>query len=282
MTDVAAAPTVAPRRSPTTALRRYAEAILDALVHHRLLTVAQVHELVMPERKVRWVQTELVELERRGLAARVMHGPRHERRWFATPDGVVAVHGTAAGHYTMDHRKAVGPAAAHTLAVNDTGLALLRWARRREHEPVLSWQHEVAIDTGMKGRKARLVADAAVTWLADTDDGLVHVHRLVEVERCNQATDRVAEKVWAYLAAMEHGAWQGRWPVFPTVAIVFCDGGQARPVTRMSAVFDLLDGVDLGGLRVQLTTFDQLERRGPFEPVALQPGVDHLVPLIAL
>src|SRR5512132_2993608 len=110
-----------------------------ACVHqHRLLSTAQLHELVAPGIARRKVQALLAQLAERGLLARVREraGARGAMSlWHLTATGadVVQAAPTPAEprRRVLTPEQAAGQLQRHTLAVNDVGLAFVRAARAR-------------------------------------------------------------------------------------------------------------------------------------------------------
>ncbi len=278
--------------------------VLSCLVQHRLLTTTQVHEAVAYDvidgeyraRSVRrHIQRELQELHRRGMASYVTARSRaRERRWWATDVGMNATDGAelTARAYRMDERKAAGAGQAHTLAVNDVGLAFLRAARTYGHDfGPLDWEHEIRhriADKPLDGPTGNmLIADALLSYGYRTKSGDYRALRLLmELDRGTMTPDRVAKKLRAYAlyagyvpnadrpgaSAAAALAWQTVYPRFPTVLIVLTGLSDTRLASRAQALRELAGEDHLvrrseGRLQMLVTTLAELQTRGPWAPI---------------
>ncbi|MDQ3574581.1 MAG: replication-relaxation family protein [Actinomycetota bacterium] len=283
------------------ALSPRASEILTSLYRHRLLSTRQIHVLHAPActgRGVRWV---LARLEEAGYVERVrVSGTRQTAAWFASRLGAEAVEGAgvAPRPYRVTPERARGPLQAHTLAVNDVGIAFVDAARRRgEDFDASGWRHE-ATHPISQGRKTELViADAVLDYTVHEDDGEVFVCRFVELDRGTMSVRELEAKLVRY-ARLYHfnpnpgpgqaqpGGWRQSYPRFPKVMVVMC--GLPAPALRRR-VHSLLElarrdpellsaPAELG---ISFTTLEELGRRGPFAPIFWRPaGLDVAVDVL--
>jgi hypothetical protein len=228
-------PTVAVGRTP------WVE-VLASLAAHRVLTSAQVHAIHLPEASLRRAQVLLADLRREGLAA-AAPGLRAQRVWFVTEGGLDAVRSAGALEREpplLDERSAAGRLMAHTLAVNDVGIAFMRAARMRGEEfGSLSWRHEVAHPLQASRRRGRpvLVTDAILTYLREEEAGTVLEQRFCEVDRATRSIEGLARWIAGYVRL--RGAtggdgeplWRQAYPAFPSVVCVLA-GAEARLLHR--------------------------------------------------
>lgn len=232
--------------------------LLQSLGQHRVLTTPQIRPLHMPDAKPRWAQDVTHELAAAGLAASVP--ARHTR---------VGVHFlTEAGHEAIaqapapDPRKAkvVTPAGAagvlqaHTLAVNDVGLAFVMAARERGDEcGPFAWRHEVAHSYGTgAGRGAKggdtVVCDALLRYTLERPQGSRMLTRFIELDRANYPTEDLIAKLRKYAqlyayAPSDDGeddpvpGWRALYPAaFPHILVVFAGKPRAELERRMHRV----------------------------------------------
>ncbi len=237
-------------------LETAAAEVIDVLHQHRLLTTSQLRELVLPERSLRPIQQVLAELARRRLLDSVASRPGWpgpgERVWFLNRRGVAVAEElpdrAEPRSRPMTTDKASSLLQAHTLAVNAVGVAFTRAARERGDEfDSRSWRHEIAHDIVAGRRRRLLIADALLRYW--TGDGSSLHYRFLEVDRGNALIDDLLAKLKRYVAL--HDAWRnsrnvGEWererlPVwpyrylaFPSVLVIFADGGRADPVRRLT------------------------------------------------
>jgi hypothetical protein len=281
------------------ALPGVAVAMLASLYQHRLLSTIQLQALHTPAASVGWTRQVLRRLSRRELIDRV-YGPGTRSLWFLTEQGAETIE--TAGTLAEPRRRlstpaqAAGPLRAHTLRVNDVGIAFVRAARERGDEcGPESWRHEIAhpISPG-RGRRAAelLVADALLTYLQSASDGTIVLHqRFIELDR---GTARPAEQLAAKLARytrLRHYTplpasssedtqplWRTYYRAFPHVLIVLADQSHERMRQRIDKTLALYDSDPTnrhdGTVPVSFVTLGHLASRGPFAPVfisAAQP-----------
>jgi hypothetical protein len=248
-----------PRASyPNSAFPAVAVAIMESLYQHRLLTTDQLRVLHTPEATAGWIRRVLRSLAGRGLLDRV-RGPATRSLWYLTELGADTIE--SAGSLAEPRRRlttsaqAAGPLRAHTLAVNEVGIAFVRAARERGDECGSdSWRHEIAhpIARGQgrgrsqsRGRSgARLsaelvVADALLTYLQIGEGGGLTLHqRFVELDRGTaRPAEQLANKITRYArlrhyagspAGRPHGATEHRG----TRAAPPSTGALERPLWR--------------------------------------------------
>lgn len=231
----APAPTVAAGRSP------WVE-VLASLAQHRVLTAAQVHALHLPGVRLRRAQALLAGLAREGLAAPAP-GLRAQRVWFITAAGLRVVRSAGALEAEpplLDVRSASGRLMAHTLAVNDVGVAFIAAARERGEEfGPLSWRHEVAhpLAAGRRRGRPQLVTDAVLTYLRGEDGETVLEQRFCELDRATRSIEGLAAGLATYVRlrrAKDSGGnslWRSRYPAFPSVLCVLA-GAEAAVLRR--------------------------------------------------
>jgi hypothetical protein len=229
----------APRR-----LRSVAAEVVSSLYQHRLLSTARLRELHAPEASRQWMQRVLSELAREGLVA-FASGRGSLRVWHLTEAGAELAEASPdrveERRKLLDARQAAGVLQAHTLAVNEVGIAFLRAARERGDEfTPTSWQHEVDHPIGPPPGMRRgelLVADAAFSYpcVGPQGEGSWRLeYRFLELDRATVPSERLAPKLARYArlyrfrprpehkgAGRPPPAWRARYPVFPALLVVF-------------------------------------------------------------
>lgn len=278
-----------------------ATAMLGGLYQHRLLSTKQLHALYTPGHQPRWTRRVLGRLAQRGLLDRVQV-PRTRSLWFLTEYGADAVE--TAGPRAEPRRRlttvaqAEGPLRAHTLAVNDVGIAFVGAARKHRDEcGPDSWRHEIAhpISPARGGRPAELlIADALLTYLQAAKDGSFVLHqRFIELDRGTaRPAEQLASKITRYTRLRHYtGAasasteepskplWRNYYRSFPHLLIVLADQtgeGMRQRIHRTLALHqsDPTNG-QKGAIPVSFVALDDLTRHGPFAHIfiaAEHPG----------
>lgn len=269
--------------------------VLVSLRRHRLLTSRQVHVLHAPDVTDRWVRKSLAALAVRGLLDRVWtKGTNPACVWFLTADGLDATGPPDGGGpgVLVSQRGAAGALQAHTLTVNEVGIAFVRAARALDHEcGYLAWRHEVAHrfadprpnvrDTGV------LVADALLEYVVRERGRELFVSRFIELDRGTVPPQQLHAKLRNYLRLHQYvprnpngrpGAeqWREVYPSFPPVLVVFTGKPRPRLESRLASVLALCGGdrrlrdPDRPGMFFVL--LEDLQDEGPFAPVFVELG----------
>ncbi len=275
------------------ALPGVAPAMLAGLYQHRLITTTQLHALYTPQSQPRWTRRGLEALKARGLVDRVQ-GPGTLSLWFVTDTGADAVE--TAGPRAEQRRRVTTPAQAegllraHTIAVNDVGIAFTNAARERKDEcGPDSWRHEIAhpISAGSARKPPQLVvADALLTYLQAADDGGLVLHqRFIELDRGTaRPADQLAAKITRYTRlryytptpavapdAPAEPLWRRYYRSWPHLLIVLADQSERRiqqRIARTLALYESDPGKDhRTAIPVSFVALDDLNARGPFAPV---------------
>ncbi len=273
-----------------------ATAMLAGLYQHRLLSTLQLHALYTPEQRLRWTRRVLGRLATRGLVDCVQV-PHTSSLWFLTEYGADTVE--TAGSRAEPRRRlstvaqAEGPLRAHTLAVNDVGIAFVKAARERGDEcSPESWRHEIAhpITTARGRRPAELVvADALLTYLQAAKDGSFVLHqRFIELDRGTaRPAELLASKITRYTRLRHYtgtptppGApvkplWRNYYRSFPHLLIVLADQPPERMRQRIHRTLTLHQSDPAkdheGTIPVSFVTLDDLAKQGPFAPIFDSP-----------
>ena len=282
---------------PRLVLSTLAAEALELLYQHRLLSTPQVRQILVPDGSVRSAARVLDELKARGLAdcvrARRSPGFGH-RLWFDTQLGAEVVEAVPnraeARRRLLTPELAAGQLQAHTLAVNDVGIAFLLAARQRGHDfGPHSWRHEIAHELGRGSRRGGglLIADAVIRYWMRLPNGQTAVrYRFIELDRATGLVDDIAGKLMRYARLREvwgqrRSAGAGReddtpsWPLlyrhFPAIIVVLANPGRANLQSRLASLVALclaepeIGGAD--GLSVSFVFFDELIASGPFAPI---------------
>lgn len=278
-----AAPLADPSAMPLPPLRNE---VLQSLYVHRLLSTTQVHALHAPHSSRRWIQGVLAGLERHGYAARVTMAWARQALWFVTDQGAQACEGSgiASRPYRMTPERAAGPLQAHTLAVNEVGLAFVAAARQRGDDfDAWSWRHESAHRLSERDAKGEVViADAVLDYTSHRDAAVLC--RFLELDRATMPVRELEAKLTAYARLYQFrpkvGGWPSLYPQWPKVVVVFC--GRPAPMLerRMRSLLELVaNNRSLGDVHdpgsdfdVFLATLEDLRRSGPFSPVFWRPA----------
>lgn len=276
-------------RTTTRRLAPVAEAMLEGLYQHRLLSTRQLHDLYTPDSTTRWTQDLVARLEHAELVAAARQ-PGGQKVLYLTPTGVEAVEQVPhaeSRRKLLSPEQAEGPLQRHTLAVADVGIAFVRAARERGDEfGALSWRHEIAHPIGPppgRKRSEELIADALLIYEQQDDDGAIQFHfRLLELDRATMPVDALAGKLARYARLYHHtlpaapGAvaarfWETRYPVFPTVAVVLEGASRSRLERRRQTVLALCaEDPDLRRTpEVEITAcmLTDLQETGPFSRI---------------
>ncbi|MFD8732328.1 replication-relaxation family protein [Streptomyces sp. NPDC059611] len=302
---------------PTRSFHALGGDVLELLYQHRVLSTQQLHVLLTlpekrPERPV-YLRWQLGELLKAGLVDRIRaKGPGGRGRvqsqpflWFLTEAGAASVE--EAGElpsrpYRVSPESVAGARQAHTLGVNEVGVAFVEWARRLGHEcGALDWTPEVANrirDGQRRFEDDHVISDAVLNY--------VHMERggrrtmlsfFVEFDRATMTSARLAAKLEAYGRLYEYvpqsgdrtrrtpnatrPAWMYNYPVFPRVLVILDaappKAGEAdrRPQRLAARTEDLYTraGADIrlsrhkGDISIGVTTLRQLQEHGPFAPI---------------
>lgn len=261
---------------------------LASLAQHRVLTAAQIHAMHLSSVGLRQAQRLLAELGREGLAGHAA-GLGAQRVWFATAKGIEAVRssGVLEGEPPLlDRRSASGRLTAHTLAVNDVGIAFMAAARERgEGFGALSWRHEVAHRMGAAGRGRRRrwkVADAVLTYLRTEGAETVVEQRFLELDRATRSAEGLARELAAYArlrratGAGGGPAWRALYPAFPSVLCVLAGGRAELLRRRRDAVLAFLAADPAIGSpprpAIRVCLLEDLCARGPYAAIFAEAG----------
>jgi hypothetical protein len=275
--------------SPTFPTRAEAAApwveALASLAQHRVLTAAQVHAMHLSGVGLRQAQRLLADLGREGLADRAV-GLRAQRVWFATDRGIEAVRSAGALEGEppiLDRGSAAGRLMAHTLAVNDVGIAFMDAARGRGDEfGPLSWRHEVAhpMGAGRGRRRGWKIADAVLTYLRSEGPETVVEQRFLELDRATRSAEGLARELalYARLRRAEgpggEPLWRERYPAFPSVLCVLAGARADILCRRRDAVLAFLAADPAVGSSpqpaIRLCLLEELGAEGPFAPIFLE------------
>lgn len=277
----------APRAASPEPLTPAAVAILAWVAQHRLLTTRQVRALRGPNASPRWTLALLSDLERHGAIAHVRAAGRR-KLWHLTEHGAgLALAGGLIDRApkVLSAAEASGALQAHTLDVNDTGLAFVEAARERGDEcGPLAWRHEVAhpLTQGRGRRRRQLIADALLTYLLAADQQrLALEYRLVELDRATLTVDRLAAKLARYAelhrATDQAGqpTWRSWYPAFPAVIAVLAGADREALERRRRTVLALCRSdpklAAAPEVEIAICLLCDLRAHGPFAPIFLCP-----------
>jgi hypothetical protein len=260
--------------------------ILGSLAQHRVLSTPQIGAIHLPGHSSCTAQRVMARLAQRDLIAfasvpGVPGAPR--RLWYLTDAGAGAAR--EAGMIRRLPRllraeQVTGPLQAHTLAVNDAGIAFLATARERGDEfAPTSWRHEVEhpLNVGRVRARRSVIADAVLTYVRLTAEEVVVEQRFLELDRATLSIDRLAAELSRYARLYKatggdgDPVWIERYPWFPPVLCVLA--GAARPalerrrdtaVAMLSRDRDLLRTPEVS---IRFCLAADLAEAGPFEPI---------------
>jgi Replication-relaxation len=260
--------------------------ILGSLAEHRVLSTPQIRAIHLPGYSSRTAQRTMARLGERDLVAfanlpGVPGAPR--RLWYLTEAGA----GAARDAGMIDRlprllsaEQVTGPLQAHTLAVNDVGIAFLAAARERGDECTpTSWRHEVGhpLNAGRGRARRSLIADAVLTYVRIAAEEVVVEQRFLELDRATLSIDRLTAELSRYArlykatGAEGEPAWIKRYPWFPPILCVLA--GRERPalerrretaVAMLSRDRDLLAAPEVS---IRFCLAEDLAEAGPFEPI---------------
>jgi hypothetical protein len=269
------------------ALPAVAGDMLESLDAHRLLTAGQLRALHAPTAGRRWIEKVMARVVAAGLVDFV-HTGGSRRIYFLTTEGHQALQlahprTARARRGADDARHAASALSAHTLAVNDVGLAFVKAARKRDDEfGPLAWRHEIAhaIASPSAGRRAELIiADAVLTYLQHGDDGSLAFHyRFLELDRATQPTAALAAKLSHYARLHAYTTkndkepqWHQTYPVFPEVLVVLTNAPDAALRRRAQTVLALCQADPqlqaTPQVAISITTLETLLAHGPWAAI---------------
>jgi hypothetical protein len=259
-----------------------AGAMVQSLAAHRLLTARQIHDLHTPQASQRWTRDVLGRLVKHELVSFVHAEWGTRRVYFLTAAGHQALHPGRPAR-ADGARQAASALSAHTLAVNDVGVAFVAAARQRGDEfGPLAWRHEVAhpIGTATVGRRKELViADAALTYLQHLPDGGLAFHyRCLELDRATEPTAALAAKLIRYARLHSYTTnnhkeplWHRMYPVFPEILVVLDGATRAALHRRAMTVLTLCQADPLlrrtPEVAISTCLLDDLRQHGPWAAI---------------
>jgi Replication-relaxation len=260
--------------------------ILASLAEHRVLSTPQVGAIHLPDYSLRTAQRVMAHLAARGLVAfaalpGVPGAPR--RLWYLTEVGASTAR--EAGMIErlprlLSTEQVTGPLQAHTLAVNNAGIAFLATARERDDEfSPTSWRHEIAHPLNARRGRARrsLIADAVLTYVRIGAKEVVVEQRFLELDRATLSIDRLTAQLGRYAVLYKatgsggEPTWTRRYPWFPPVLCVLTGASRAALERRReTAVAMLSRDLELRrtpDVSIRLCLAADLAEAGPFEPI---------------
>ena len=267
--------------------------VLESLYQHRLLSSSQLQAMHAPDSHPAWMRRVLARLGDDGLVQRIrLRPPAAVSIWFLTEAGTQLLERSRPGTWHRRHlvspEAARGPLQAHTLAANDVGIAFMAAARIRGHEcGHLAWRHEVAHK--LADRPGSVVCDLLLHYVATGDGragGDLVMWWFIEVDRGTMPRPVLVEKLQDYVALHRVHAqarqnrgghvpkWVERYPVFPAVRMVFANGAHKPLLRRIRSLAEICRHdrrVAATELPIVFTTLEDLQTRGPFEPIFWLP-----------
>ncbi|WP_233288972.1 replication-relaxation family protein [Kitasatospora sp. MBT63] len=286
--------------APPMSLPAVAQDAMRVLYQHRMMSTPQLHRLLTPNtaRPV-YLLKQLNRLRELGVADRVrVQGPELTRMpymWFLTDVGADQVeldHELMHRPYRVTEGGAMGTRQAHTLAVNDVGLAFVEHARRLAHEcGPLDWTPEVAgriRDGQRRFEDDHVISDAVVNYVHIHPNGRrTPLQAFIELDRATMTVTRLAAKLAAYGRMYDYipqepdrpraqpgarPAWRYQYPTFPQILVVLT-GASPRALAGRARDLALLAGSNPRLMRhretlaIGVTTLAHLQKRGPLEPI---------------
>ncbi|MEW1699325.1 MULTISPECIES: replication-relaxation family protein [unclassified Streptomyces] len=287
-----------PHSAPT-GLGQVAQQAAQVLYQHRLVSTMQLHRLVTPHHtRSEFLRRQLHTLRQAGFAEAVGRRSAGQTQllWWLTEKGAQSVEAVGLLQpraYRMSQEAALGPLQEHTLAVVETGAAFVEHARRLGHEcGPLDWSPEVAHyyrDEARPGEELCLVPDAVLNYVHSVGKQRTLLTFFVEVDRTQMTIARLAQKLHAYAAYHDYApqpqtakgtrrprlqsampSWRYRYPVFPRLLLVLTGASKDRLTRRIADLRSLAasdPALTSTALRAAVTTLDQIQAHGPFEPV---------------
>lgn len=280
-----------------TGLRRLGPAavlILEGLYQHRLLTTTQIRPLFLPDASSRYTRSVLARLHDAGLAGRARL-PGGLAVWYLTPRGTITVEATPNRVETrrkqITPEQAAGPLQAHTLGVNEIGLAFVQAARSRGDESgPFGWRHEIAHNLGPPpGRKKpeQLISDAILTYQHATPDGTTVHYRFIELDRANRSAIDLAGRLARY-ARLYHLRipvedrkgrtvllWDELYGTFPRLLVALAGRSMAalerRRETELSILAEEPKLQTTPQVQITVCLLEDLTRQGPFAAIFTRP-----------
>jgi len=273
----------------TVAPRQIAVEIMASLYQHRLLSTMQLHAMHTPTTSMQWTREIMRELAQAGYVTKIKQrggGPGEPMRlWFLTELGADVVelspHGEDRRTIVSD-AGAAGQLQAHTLAVNDVGIAFMAAARARgDICDALAWRHEVAhsIGGGTGRRSERVIADAVLEYTLSGKDEIGVLYRFIELDRATMTLGTVTQKLARYARLATYSEqpgrtgtplWREHYPTLPAVLVVFAGRQRSALEQRMDVLVGLANAepslVD-SEIAVLFTLLEDLQHHGPFTPI---------------
>lgn len=280
---------IGPREVPR--LGATSVAILESLHQHRLLSTEQLHVLHTPQASRRFTQQILARLREVGLASSARQ-PGGLGVWYLSESGLDAVE--AIPDRVETRRKpippehAAGPLQAHTLAVNEVGIAFVAAARERGDEcGPAAWRHEIAHSLGAppgRRRPEQLIADAVLTYQLVGARKTTFHYRFIELDRANRSSADLAAKLGRYGRLYRHTVadrkkpvvlWRQLYPVFPTLLVVLSGRSRAVLRRRRKTLLALCRSEpnlrDTPEVEIAVCLLDDLIAEGPFAAIFRTP-----------
>lgn len=259
--------------------------VLRAVYTHRLLTTAQLWELVAPTRTERWLQETLARLLAVGLLGRVRVAGGQMGAWYLTPKGLRCAEGPTVEvrGYRMTAEKAADAQQEHTLSLNEAGLAFVRAARMRGDDCWPGWRNETAHRLGPGPRADVVISDAVVEYTVVEEGGSSYLTRFLELDRITYDATRLVAKLETYARLANYAPGWRLYPKFPGVVIVMHNsrlgpGALDRRMDALAQLIPLSSVIATSPLfDLSVTTLFRLCGEGPFAPIFWKPGVPDFV-----
>lgn len=278
---------------PVRRLDATAVEILESLYQHRLLSTRQINALHTPGAGRRLTRKKLGRLREAGLAASVGL-PGGMGVWYLTGRGAAAAEAIPNRIETrrklVPREQALGPLQAHTLGVNDIGIAFVAAARDHGDEcGPFAWRHEIAHPLAPppgRRRPEQLIADAVLTYQRSTTKRTSFHYRFVELDRANRSADDLAARLARYAQLYRRtvtpasggepvSLWSQLYPAFPTLLVVLA--GRSRPALerrRQTVLAICREDPDLARtpqVEIAICLLDDLAAAGPFAAIFRSP-----------
>lgn len=276
-----------------TADRHYTPSLTEetvaAVVRHRMMTTKQLHELLSPDSTPAATRKRCQRNVARGLLHPV--GTRHDRVWMATEQGVDLITSEHERRYVGDGSSYSRALTAHTLAVNEIGLAFVRAARLLGHEcDSRSWEHEVAHSISANKKAQRVISDALLTYGIPSRSALNLRQWFIEMDRCTEPVNTLHLKLRRYAEYRSYRPtgpntatagtdpyWERRYPTFPGICVVI--GANAHKTAneidnRIRSVCALVaddDVIRRQRLNIAFARFSDLRTFGAHKPLWWTP-----------